>query len=61
MVHGHLTNGHPALAEACLSIPPVKLAIIEATFLRALERAAEAGAVAAIVARIGDGENKSDL
>ena len=54
MVHGHLTNGHPALAEACLSIPPVKLAIIEATFLRALERASEAGAVAAVAARLND-------
>lgn len=55
MVHGHLNNGHPALAEACLSIPPAKLAVIEATFLRALELASEAGTVAAIVARMGDG------
>ena len=54
MVHGHLNNGHPALAEACLSIPPVKLAIIEATFLRALERASEAGAMAAVAARLND-------
>ena len=52
LVHGHINNGHPALAEACLRIPPAKLALIDATFARALERAAEAGAVAAVAARM---------
>lgn len=53
LVHGHLNNGHPALAAACLAIPPVKLAILDAAFALALDMAAEAGAVAAAMAAIG--------
>lgn len=55
LVHGHLNNGHPALAEACLNIPPAKLAIIDAVFAWALERAAEASAVVSVAAHMQSG------
>ena len=52
LVHGHLNNGHPALAEACLGIPPMHLVILDAALAKAVERASEAGAVAALAARL---------
>jgi len=35
LVRGHLANGHPALAETCLRLPLVKLAMLDAVLERA--------------------------
>ena len=56
LVHGHLNNGHPALAERCLGLTALQLAVLDVAFAKALERAAEAGAVAAVVARLEAGD-----
>lgn len=51
LVIGHLQAGNHHLAEQCLTIPAYKLAILDLALPQALERVAEAGAVAAIIAR----------
>ena len=55
MVIGHLQAGNHHLAEACLAIPAYKLAILDLALHQALERVAEAGAVAALAAHLSNG------
>lgn len=56
LVVGHLQAGNHHLAEACLNIPAYKLAILDLALPQALERVAEAGAVAAVVAHLSNGD-----
>lgn len=55
LVIGHLQAGNHHLAEQCLAIPAVKLAILDMAFPQALESVAAAGAVAAVVAHLSNG------
>ena len=54
LVTGHIQAGNVHLAEACLSIPAYKLAILDLALPQALARASEAGAVAAVAAHLRD-------
>lgn len=53
LVTGHLQTGRPAMAEAALRLPVDALAALDAWLAAEMEKAAHAGAVAALMAMTG--------